>query len=135
MPISRRRRHGTTNADRGEIRRRFSPTLSSVNTVSSRYVGNVDPRPRSPVIRHPVDSRSAIRTGLKFDDTNRTDGRFSPSNFGSGTQTKGFSRCHPPFYFRRREVDKALSDGSSALSELVYSCQDSEPRRELEECD
>ena len=40
-----------------------------------------------------------------------------------------------PLYFRRREVDKALSDGSSALSELVYSCQDSDLRRELEECE
>jgi len=40
-----------------------------------------------------------------------------------------------PIYARRREVDKALSDGSTALAELVYSCQDLDLRRELEECE
>lgn len=38
-----------------------------------------------------------------------------------------------PLYFRRREVDQALSEGSTALGELVYSCQDPDLRRELEE--
>jgi len=40
-----------------------------------------------------------------------------------------------PLYARRREVDKALSDGSTALAELVYSCQDPDLRRELDECE
>jgi len=38
-----------------------------------------------------------------------------------------------PLYFRRREVGKALSDGSTAFAELVYSCEDPDLRRELDE--
>ena len=40
-----------------------------------------------------------------------------------------------PLYARRRKVDKTLSDGSTALAELVYSCQAPDLRRELEECE
>ncbi len=38
-----------------------------------------------------------------------------------------------PLYARKREVDKGLSDGSTAFMELVYSCEDPDLRRELEE--
>ena len=38
-----------------------------------------------------------------------------------------------PLYARKREVDQALSDGSTAFTELVYSCEDPDLRRELEE--
>lgn len=40
-----------------------------------------------------------------------------------------------PLYFRRREVDQAISEGTTAHMELVYSCEDAELRCELEECE
>ena len=40
-----------------------------------------------------------------------------------------------PLYSRRHEVDKALSDGSTAFMELVYSCKDPDLRREMDEFD
>lgn len=38
-----------------------------------------------------------------------------------------------PFYFRRREVDQAISEGTTARMELVYSCEDANLRRETDE--
>lgn len=38
-----------------------------------------------------------------------------------------------PLYFRRREVDQAISEGTTARMELVYSCEDTDLRREMDE--
>lgn len=38
-----------------------------------------------------------------------------------------------PLYFRRRQVDQAISEGTTARMELVYSCEDADLRRETDE--
>ncbi|MCA9183985.1 MAG: hypothetical protein R3E01_10070 [Pirellulaceae bacterium] len=80
--------------------------------------------------------KSAVAAVPKLEDQRRElDEQIGEADRILEAAEKQHEETTDPLYARRREVDKALSDGSTALAELVYSCQDPDLRRELEECE
>jgi len=80
--------------------------------------------------------RAAVAAMPKLEDQRRTlDEQIAAADRILEDAEKQHDETTRPLYSARREVDKAISDGSTALGQLVYSCQDADLRRELEECE